>query len=424
MACKKAVSSKELALSHQGWQNLAVGDLADLRNGSAFNDKDWKDQGLPIIRIQNLNGSREFNYFNGDLAPHILVEPGDLLFSWSGNRGTSFGPFIWNGPQGVLNQHIFKVMPRDNIEKGFLFQALRCLTKKLEGRAHGGTGIVHIRKVDLESFVVHVPPRRERTSITHLLSSLDDAADHSRAVIDQMRRVKTALLQDLLTHGLPGQQNGQRRTRWLGSVPNNWDVVPLRLLLREPIRNGFSPNCPRHPTGKWILSLSAVTSDGFNPAGKKPAPLGEPRVDECRLQPGDIVVSRSNTRALVGLAGIYQGDPECCSYPDLLMRVRPESTRIDTDYLLLTILSPLSRSYFAQTSRGTSGSMKKIDCRILEELPIPLPQRDVQHQIAAAVNRVAGLVQMETATFHQLSRFKSALGQALLAGTLRVTRKG
>lgn len=71
----------------------AVGDLCDVLNGLAFKPEDWSEAGLPIIRIQNLNGGLEFNFYQGALPEPYMVEPGTLLFAWSGNRGTSFGPF-------------------------------------------------------------------------------------------------------------------------------------------------------------------------------------------------------------------------------------------------------------------------------------------------------------------------------------------
>jgi hypothetical protein len=73
---------------------------------------EWRSQGLPIIRIQNLNGSDDFNYFDGSYNRKIEVHAGQLLFAWSGSRGTSFGPYIWHGPTGVLNYHTWKVALR------------------------------------------------------------------------------------------------------------------------------------------------------------------------------------------------------------------------------------------------------------------------------------------------------------------------
>lgn len=93
-----------------GWKLQCFGVLARYLNGYAFKPEDWVETGYPIIRIQNLNGSANFNYYDGPVHPDWLVLPGDLLFAWSGTRDSSFGPTIWRGPQGVLNQHILKLI--------------------------------------------------------------------------------------------------------------------------------------------------------------------------------------------------------------------------------------------------------------------------------------------------------------------------
>ena len=94
----------------------SIGDLCNFISGNGFRPSDWRSSGLPIIRIQNLNGSRSFNYFAGQPKEKWIVNPGDLLFAWAGVKGVSFGPTIWSGPRGVLNQHIFRVVPKKDVE--------------------------------------------------------------------------------------------------------------------------------------------------------------------------------------------------------------------------------------------------------------------------------------------------------------------
>ncbi|MDE4994582.1 hypothetical protein NAH09_10880, partial [Francisella tularensis subsp. holarctica] len=69
----------------------------------AFKPKDWYNILLPIIRIQNLNGSDEFNYFSGEDKEKYYVKRGDILISWS----ASLEVYIWQGGNAILNQHIF-----------------------------------------------------------------------------------------------------------------------------------------------------------------------------------------------------------------------------------------------------------------------------------------------------------------------------
>lgn len=196
-------------------------------------------------------------------------------------------------------------------------------------------------------------------------------------------------------------------------APDDWRFVRLVELLREPIRNGYSPVCPKEPTGKWMLSLGAVTPSGFDPRALKPAPANDPRVESALLQPGDIVVSRSNTRERVGLAGLYGGHPARCGYPDLLMRVRVGATALP-EFITFALLSSAGREYFKQTARGTSGSMLKIDRGILETFPLRLPPLGEQRKIAAILSSVDDAIEAAQAVIDQLQVVKTAMMAELL----------
>ena len=106
---KHGYKQTEVGVIPEDWEVKPVGAVCKLINGRGFKPHEWKTSGLPIIRIQNLNGSDDFNYFEGPYAKKLEVESGQLLFAWSGSRGTSFGPHTWNGPLGLLNYHTWKV---------------------------------------------------------------------------------------------------------------------------------------------------------------------------------------------------------------------------------------------------------------------------------------------------------------------------
>ena len=151
------------------WELVPLKHMADFINGDAFKPSEWAESGIPIIRIQNLNGSEEFNYYQGEVEPRYLVHDGDLLFGWSGNRGTSFGPFLWRHKEVcALNQHIFRVMPR-SINKYSLFWILKAVTAHVEDQAHGIIGMVHITKGDLGAISVPTPSVAEQSAIAGFL---------------------------------------------------------------------------------------------------------------------------------------------------------------------------------------------------------------------------------------------------------------
>ena len=145
---------------------------------------DWKRSGTPIIRIQNLNDpSAEFNYSQAPVPKRNRIESGDLLFAWSGTLGSSFGARVWNGPPGVLNQHIFKVlMDEQQVTLPFALLVLARVEEDIAKKSHGfKASFVHVKKADLVKIDLQLPSLPEQQRIAFCISSLDALIEIGRA---------------------------------------------------------------------------------------------------------------------------------------------------------------------------------------------------------------------------------------------------
>lgn len=160
---------------------------------------------------------------------------------------------------------------------------------------------------------------------------------------------------------------------------------PLGSLLEAPPQNGYSPNCSDVPTGKWVLGLSVLNGYGLVLSKAKPAPLNDLLVDRFFLKPGDFLISRSNVLDKVGRVGVFRGGLDNCSFPDLMMRFRPDPAKVNPDYLEAILKGDGVVKFIRQHATGTSGSMKKINQRTVESIPIQLPPLQEQKHIAAVL---------------------------------------
>ena len=192
------------------WRRHSFGELAAYVNGNAFDIQEWTDTGYPIIRIQNLNGSANFNFYNGPVASDWLVQAGDLLFAWSGTRTSSFGPTVWAGPQGVLNQHIFKVYEDKSIvSRSFLYALLNHNLERIAESAHGfKDSFVHVKRAELTSVVVNVPPIDEQQRIMRVADSADRLIGAESLKLKRLRLLKAGLMDDLLTGRVRVERSG------------------------------------------------------------------------------------------------------------------------------------------------------------------------------------------------------------------------
>ena len=188
----------------QHWEVRKLKHLTRFVNGLPFKPGDWKATGVPIIRIQNLNGSEAFNYTDrSGLPEELLIQPGDLMFAWSGNRGTSFGSFEWTRQYpGYLNQHIFKLVGYA-LPKRYFYYLLRAVTRHVEEQAGGIIGLVHVTKPELGSVYVPIAPQDEARAIAREMdgatTEIERAVSRLEREIELLREYRTRLVADVVT---------------------------------------------------------------------------------------------------------------------------------------------------------------------------------------------------------------------------------
>jgi type I restriction enzyme S subunit len=154
-----------------GWVHCYITDLIRVINGKAFKPEDWSENGIPIVRIQNLNNSNsKYNYCKFEVEKKYLINNNDLLVAWSGTPGTSFGAHIWQQGKAVLNQHIFKCPIYGGLNAIFIKHLINSKLDVMIGRAYGAAGLKHIKKGDFESIIVQLPPLNEQ----HLIAEKID----------------------------------------------------------------------------------------------------------------------------------------------------------------------------------------------------------------------------------------------------------
>ena len=186
------------------WTVAKLKHLTRFQNGLPFKPADWKAEGIPIIRIQNLNGSDDFNYtIKKTLPTDLLIRNGDLMFAWSGNKGTSFGSFQWDRPfDGYLNQHIFK-LTGFKIPRRYFYYVLRAVTRHVEEQAGGIIGLVHVTKPELGSVQVPIASAEEQENIAQYIdvatAALTTVIARTDREIALMQEYRTRLTADLVT---------------------------------------------------------------------------------------------------------------------------------------------------------------------------------------------------------------------------------
>ncbi|HEY6329563.1 MAG TPA: restriction endonuclease subunit S [Blastocatellia bacterium] len=211
------------------------------------------------------------------------------------------------------------------------------------------------------------------------------------------------------------------------TLPKDWHLGSVSDFV-DALDAGVSLKCGDEPAGVGdigVLKVSCVSSGCFRPSENKKLPTGEePKTREWPRQ-GRILISRCNTRALVGVSAYVEED-----YPDLRLPDKLWQTTYRTEvtfsprWLAYALQAPYARSLLGRLASGTSGSMKNLSKATVMSLPVPVPPMPEQRKIGEILrtwdNAIAKLICLLTAKVS----LKEVLAAKLLADVAREVTTG
>jgi type I restriction enzyme S subunit len=409
------------------WKVVPLKHLANFINGAAFKPTDWKETGLPIIRIENLNGGEDFNHFEGDLHERYFVHSGDLLFGWSGNRGTSFGPFIWAKPgKYALNQHIFRV-GSPTIPTLPLYWILKAVTFHVEEQAHGIIGMVHVTKGDLGSIAVPTPPSEELDAISSFLASetakLDALITEQRRLIELLNEKRQAVISHAVTMGMsPIAALKPLGVEALGHVPTHWDVGPLKRFC-DRITDGAHIS-PETENGQYpFVSTRDVREnwiDFENCLRTSESSFAYLVRSGCRPERGDVLFSKDGT---IGRTVVISEDRDFVVASSLII-IRPDRELLNAQFLHRLCQS---RPIALQVDSFVKGAgLPRLSIQNLRRVMVCVPPLNEQEEIVKFLeNKLGGydgLILEAERAIGLLYERRTALISAAVTGKIDVRR--
>lgn len=152
----------------------ALGEVCDFKNGFAFKSNLFKDTGLPIVRITNINGSgvdmEDVKYFEPsdykENTQSYAIDSGDILIAMSGATTGKIGCFNSNRT-AYLNQRVGKFIPKSNaLNNRYLYHFLLSKTDAIYVLAGGGAQPNLSSKALMEKILIPIPYANDSTKST------------------------------------------------------------------------------------------------------------------------------------------------------------------------------------------------------------------------------------------------------------------
>jgi len=434
----------------QNWGWVAIGDTMTMINGKAFKPEEWSSEGIPIIRIQNLNNENAaFNRCNAHLDPKIHVNDGDILISWSGTPGTSFGAFIWTRGFAYLNQHIFRCELVEGVfMKEFLRLAINARLDEMISHAQGAVGLRHITKGKLESIRLPLPPLAEQKRIVVKVDKLMALCDQLEAQQQEQETRHAALARAALARFAEAPTPATLNLLFHKS----YDIAPAdlrksiltlaiqgKLILQDPMDEPAEDCLSRLGLQSTANSLNgsdvvdeffppswtkvrfedvAVVSGGVTLGRKlgdrkttsvpylrvanvkrgeidlsiiKEVSIPENEITRYALSENDLLMTEGGDWDKVGRAAIWHGQIPVCLHQNHVFRARMRSQEFTPVWFERYFNSPDGRRYFESAAKQTT-NLASINMRQVRDCLVPFPPLAEQRRIVMKVDKLMALV--------------------------------
>ncbi len=349
----------------KNYELKTLGSVATYINGRAFKPSEWESTGLPIVRIQNLTDKNaKCHYSSAAYEEKYKIHNGDLLFAWS----ASLGAHIWNQNDAWLNQHIFKVIPNDNIDKLYLYYYLQKVIAELYLKTHG-SGMVHITKGPFMNTPIPVPSYTEQSRIVahieELFSELDKAVDTLKTTKEQLEVYRQAVLKEIFDSVSTASVHIKDVCL---DIKVGIVIKPTQYYVSENgvpafrnanVRRGYINDTD------WVM----ISKEGHQ--------------QNCRseVHTNDVLISRSG--ANLGMASVVPARYNGYNAIDVVIAV-PDMSKVIPKFLAQHTNSPMGRAIVKKNERGAAQGHLNVSA--YANLPIGVPDLQEQEKLVKQIS--------------------------------------
>lgn len=350
---------------------MRLGDVATYINGFAFKPDDWSEEGLPIIRIQDLTGnSYQMNRYAGDYNPKYEVNRGDVLISWS----ASLGVYVWQGEKALLNQHIFKVIfDKCDVDKSFYVHQVAAILEKAASQAHGAT-MKHLTKPVFDALPFYLPDFPTQRRIADTLDKVSEGIGLCSRMLGELDLMVKAKFGEMFGDMLLNSKHWSECTLesladivsgiTKGRKTKDENLIEVPYMAVSNVKDG-------HIDWRTVKTIMATTQE----------------INQYRLQSDDVLMTEGGDPDKVGRGAIIKNPPENCIHQNHIFRVRLNEKVILPTFFAEYLQHQKAKRYFLGCAKQTTG-IASINMRQLKAMPVLLPPIELQEQFATFVSKI------------------------------------
>lgn len=164
-----------------GWVMCKLSDLCRIENGFAFSSDNYKSQGIPLVRISNINHNTiditECVYIEGVTDDRFKISKGDLLIAMSGATTGKMGVYPFD-ETAYLNQRVgnIKILNKSSLSPNYRNTYMQSKVDEILKIAYGGAQ-PNISASVIGNFDFPLPPYKEQIRIVETIQRIFDQLD-------------------------------------------------------------------------------------------------------------------------------------------------------------------------------------------------------------------------------------------------------
>lgn len=346
------------------WSTIRLKHMAKVKNGQDYKHVEVVDDnsGYPVIGSGGPFTKASIPMFTGE---SVLL----------GRKGTIDKPLYINGSFWTVDTMFYTEIKKNTSPKYLYYSSL---TIPFDFYSTN-TAVPSMTQDDLGSNFFAFPSFDEQNQIANFLdyetAKIDTLIDKQQQLIKLLKEKRQAVISHAVTKGLnPDAPMKGSGVEWLGEVPAHWDVSRIKHHT-SIFEQGWSPQCDSRPADDneyGVLKVGCVNNGVFSPMENKALPAELMPQLQYLIQQGDLLISRANTKELVGSAAVVEGSYSNLILCDKLYRLRFDQN-MNVQFISYYLALAIVRQQIELGATGASHSMQNIGQSTIKELPVLVP---------------------------------------------------
>jgi type I restriction enzyme S subunit len=381
------------------WKTVKLGEVCDLQNGFAFKSSLFREEGLPILRISNIQNEEvsleKLAYFveeDYDISfERYKVLPNDLLIAMSGATTGKLG-FNQSGQTLYLNQRVGKFEPKGGLDKKYLYYVLS--TKVEENLSISkGAAQPNLSTQQIKDIAFPLPPIAEQQRIVAKLDAAFAEIDRAVELSNEKAKQAARLVQNAIREKTLSimQQHGSKQLAELCDLQNGFAFKSTKF----------------RDSGTPVLRISNIQDGSITTEKLVYASQDDyaENLDKYIVTKDALLIAMSG--ATTGKVGIQKSEQDF--YLNQRVGMLKPKANLDRDFLYFF----LSTKVEELLSISAGAAQPNLSTKQIKEIQLPNATLREQRDFSSALSRLSAeidsLLSLSERTLNNLAALKSAI---------------